>query len=162
MGRTRCAVVVGALAFVLALVGAATGGADTFAGWKGKTGPFAWEARLLACGAVGEQPSRVRAHTRWSRSPANGFTRLTFQRQLRDDVSGAWETVQRQRRSTRNTRLEGADGILHWSQLFMPFENDAGRKSRHLVLFEWLRDRPGADRVVLRRSFVSRTCVVGG
>ncbi|HEX2045069.1 MAG TPA: hypothetical protein VHF23_05525 [Gaiellaceae bacterium] len=146
----------------LALVGAAAAAAHPFSGWSGTKGPFAWEAKLRSCGVVGEEPSRVRAHTRWRLSPANGYQRLTFVRQVREEGTNAWTTVQRQRRSTRNTTLEGSGAVLHWSQFFHPFPDEAGMRSRHIVTFEWRRDRRGADRTVLTRARTLAPCTVGG
>lgn len=156
-GGMRLAAIGGA---ALALAGAEVAAAHGFPHWTGTKGPFAWEARLLSCGAVAERPSRVRAHTRWSTSPANGYTRLTFERQRRNGA-GKWVVVQRQRRSTKNTPLEGNRRILHWTQGFMPFAGDGGERTRHIVVFEWIRDRVGRDHVALRRSFTSRICAVG-
>ena len=130
-----------ALVSVLA-VGAPT--ARAALSWSGTRGPFAWEAQSLACGVAGvSQSSRLRAHTRWRTSPGDGYQRLTFMRQLR--VGTTWVTVQRDRRTTRNTALEGARNTLVWTQWFGPRADAAGTQSRHAVLFEWLRDRPGAD-----------------
>lgn len=145
---------------VLACAGSAA--ADPIGGWTGTTGAFSWEAKRLSCGNVGDSPSRLRAHTRWQTSPANGYLRLTFTRQLRNDGTGAWTTVHRQRRSTKNGPLEGSRSVLHWTQWFFPFEDEAGATTRHVVAFEWLRDRsgPGADRRVLRRTRAFAPCVV--
>jgi hypothetical protein len=145
---------------VLAWAGPAS--ADPFGAWSGTRGPFAWEAKRLSCGNVGDSASRLRAHTRWSTSPANGYLRLTFTRQLRDPDTGEWATVHRQRRSTKNKALEGARGIIHWTQWFFPFEDEGGAVTRHVVAFEWLRDRtgPGADPRVLRRTRAFGPCVV--
>jgi hypothetical protein len=149
-------------AIVLALASAGAAGADVFSAWSGTKGGFAWEAKRLSCGAVGESPSRLRAHTRWRTSPANGYLRLTFTRRLRDDDTGRWTTVHLRRRSTKNTPLEGSRSVLHWTQWFFPFENERGAASRHAVTFEWLRDRrgPGADPRVLRRTLAFGPCVV--
>lgn len=145
---------------VLALVTADLAAAHPFSAWSGTKGGFAWEAHRTGCGAVGRRPSVIQAHTRWKTSPANGYVRLTFTRQIEDAASGDWRTVQKQRRSTRNTNLEGERGILHWSQWFFPFADEAGARSRHIVLFEWFRDRPGTDARALRRERVFRPCVV--
>ena len=142
----------------LALALTATAAADPVSRWTGKRGPFAWEATLLACGNVGDSPSRVRAHTRWRRSPDNGYMRLTFLRQVRGE--DGWSTVQRQIRSTRKSPLEGSAGIVHWSQWFFPFEDEGGATTRHRVRFEWLRDRAGPDRRALRRVHTLPACVV--
>jgi len=157
--RRRRFAVLGVAALVLAVAGAAA--AEPFSAWSGTRGGFAWEAKRLACGAVGESPSRVRAHTRWRSSPANGYLRLTFTRQIRADTGG-WTTVHRQRRSTKNKPLEGSRAVIHWTQWFFPFEDEGGASSRHVVSFEWLRDRsgPGADRRVLRRTRSFAPCVV--
>jgi hypothetical protein len=153
---TVCAAVV----IVVGLTGALAS-AHPFPAWSGTSGPFAWQAKRLSCGAVGDKPSRIRAHTRWRTSPANGYQRITFTRQIRDDSTGDWVTVQRQRRSTKNTNLEGIRSILHWSQFFAPVEDEAGKTSRHLVFFEWLRDRAAHDRRVASRSMNLKRCVVG-
>ena len=147
---------------VLALGGAGAAAADPVPTWSGKKGGFAWEAKRLSCGVVGESPSRLRAHTRWSTSPANGYIRLTFTRQIQNADAGTWATVQRRRRSTKNTAFEGTRAVLHWTQWFFPFEDEVGATSRHTVVFEWLRDRssPGADRRLLRRTRSFGPCVV--
>lgn len=149
-------------AFVLALACATPAAADTFSKWLGTRGGFAWEAKRLSCGDVGDSPSRLRAHTRWRTSPANGYLRLTFIRQVRDDVSGKWTTVHKQRHSTRNNALEGARSVLHWSQWFFPFEDEGGARTRHTVVFDWLRDRSGPrpDRLALRRVRSFAPCQV--
>jgi hypothetical protein len=156
--RRRLFAALGATALALACTGAAA--ADHFPAWSGTKGGFAWEAKRLSCGAVGESPSRLRAHTRWRSSPANGYLRLTFTRQIRD--AGTWSTVHRQHRSTKNKPLEGSRAVIHWTQWFFPFEDEGGASSRHVVTFEWLRDRsgPGADRRVLRRTRSFAPCVV--
>ena len=149
-------------ATALALAGAGAAAADDFPSWSGTRGGLAWEAKRLSCGAVGESPARLRAHTRWSSSPANGYLRLTFTRQIRDADTGVWTTVHRQRRSTKNKPLEGSRAVIHWTQWFFPFEDEGGATSRHVVAFEWLRDRngPGADPRVLRRVRSFTPCVV--
>ena len=157
--RRRSLATFGVWGAALALMGADPAGADPLAGWSGTKGPFAWETHRTGCGIVGRNPSVVRAHTRWSASPADGYVRLTFTRQVQEDT-GQWTTVQRQRRTTRNTSLEGARSVLHWSQWFFPFADEAGALSRHIVLFEWFRDRPGADPRALRRERVFRPCAV--
>jgi hypothetical protein len=161
-GIPRRALLLGVLVGVTTLAWAPAAPAHPFTEWSGTAGAFAWEAKRLACGVVGEKPSRVRAHTRWRAGPANGYHRLTFVRQIRADATSPWTTVQRQRRSTRNTSLEGTQAILHWSQFFFPLEGEGGTTSRHVVRFEWLRDRPGADRLVFARTRTLRACVVGG
>lgn len=149
-------------ALLVALACAAPAAADTFSAWTGTKGGFAWEARRLTCGNVGDSPSRIRAHTRWRTSPANGYLRLTFTRQVRDEVSGTWATVHKQRRSTKNQELEGSRAVVHWSQWFYPFEGEAGALTRHTVVFEWLRDRAGPrpDRRALRRVRTFAPCQV--
>jgi hypothetical protein len=144
----------------LALLVADVAGADPFNAWSGTKGPFAWQAQRLGCGIVGRNPSVIRAHTRWTTSPANGYVRLTFTRQIHGATSGDWNTVQRQRRTTRNSSLEGARGIIHWNQWFFPFADEAGELSRHIVVFEWFRDRPGTDRRALRRERRFAPCTV--
>ena len=158
-GRRRFAAL-GVTAVALAWAGVAP--ADDFPSWSGTKGGFAWEAKRLSCGVVGESPSRLRAHTRWRSSPANGYLRLTFTRQVRNPDTGLWTTVHRQRRSTKNKPLEGSRAVIHWTQWFFPFEDEGGATSRHLVAFEWLRDRsgPGTDRRVLRRTRAFEPCVV--
>jgi hypothetical protein len=162
MRRSRRWLVLAGTAVVVVAWTAAGASAHPFS-WSGTSGPFAWHAKQVSCGVVGESPSRLRAHSRWSLSPANGYQRLTFTRQIRADDTGEWTTVQRQRRSTKNTRLEGVAGILHWSQFFFPFNDEDGSTSRQLVRFEWLRDRPGPnERLVAARMMTLRSCVVGG
>jgi hypothetical protein len=156
------AAVLSGVAVMMALVGAEQGFPHPLSGWSGQSGPFTWEAKRLSCGVVGERPSRVRAHSRWRRSPPNGYQRATFFRQIKDGTTGGWTTVQRQRRSTRNTPLEGSGFTLHWSQLFFPFAHEGGETSRHIVRFEWLRDRPGADRLRFTRTRTLKPCVVRG
>jgi hypothetical protein len=143
---------------ILVVAGTATG--EPARSWSGSRGPFAWEAQSLSCGVAGvSQSSRLRAHTRWRSSPADGYQRLTFMRQLR--LGNTWVTVQRDRRTTRNTALEGARNTLVWSQWFGPRADAAGTESRHAVLFEWLRDRPGVDRRLLRRVVKLPACRIG-
>lgn len=142
----------------LALTGGAI--AHPFPGWSGTAGPFSWEAKRLTCGVAGEEPSTVRAHSRWRSSPVNGFQRVTFTRQIRNEATDTWVTVQRQRRSTRNTSLEGTSNVLHWRQLFFTTPAEAGKRTRHIVFFEWLRDRPGADKRVAARTMTFKPCVV--
>lgn len=150
------------VALMLALVGAEAGLSHPVPGSSARSGPFAWEAARLSCGVVGERPSRVHAHSRWRTSPQNGYQRATFFRQIKDEKTGVWTTVQRQRRSTRNTVLEGTRLALHWSQRFFPFADEAGKTSRHVVRFEWLRDRRGADRLRFVRTRTLKPCVVRG
>ncbi|MGH3032047.1 MAG: hypothetical protein ACRDNE_15035 [Gaiellaceae bacterium] len=104
----------------------------------------------------------MRAHSRWRTSPQNGYQRSTFLRQIRDGETGAWTTVQRQRRSTRNTALEGTRFALHWSQRFFPFADEGGKTSRHVVTFQWLRDTRGVDRLRFTRTRTLKPCVVRG
>jgi hypothetical protein len=147
-----------ALVSVLVAVGTAT--AEPALSWSGTRGPFAWEAQSLACGVAGvSQSSRLRAHTRWRTSPADGYQRLTFMRQVR--LGDAWTSVQRDRRTTRNTALEGTRSTLVWSQWFGPRADAAGTESRHAVLFEWLRDRPDRDPRLLRRVVKLPACRIG-
>ena len=123
-------------------------------------GPFVWSAKRESCGVVGKDPSLIRATTRWKTSPANGYTRLTFTRQILDESTGDWNTVQRQRRSTRNTALEGETGSIHWTQWFFPFADEGGAKSRHFVVFEWFRDVAGDDPRSLKRERAFKPCRV--
>jgi hypothetical protein len=150
----------GMVAALLALIAAGVAAADPFRPWSGSKGPFAWEAHRVGCGVVGRNPSVIRAHTRWTDSPANGYVRLTFVRQIRDEGSGHWDNVQRQRRSTKNTSLEGSRAVIHWTQWFFPFADEAGALSRHHVVFDWFRDRPGADARAMRRKRAFKPCVV--
>ena len=156
------AATIGGVALMLALVGAEAGLSHPVPGPPARSGPFVWEAAQLSCGVVGERPSRLRAHSRWRTSPQNGYQRATFFRQIRDQGTGEWATVRRVRRSTRNTALEGTPFVLHWSQHFFPSADDAGKTSRHVVRFEWLRDRRGPDRLRFLRTRTLRPCVVGG
>jgi hypothetical protein len=150
------------VAATAALVSVDLAAADPFGAWSGTKGPFAWQAHRVGCGIVGRAPSVIGAHTRWRTSPANGYVRLTFTRQIRDDPTGDWRSVQKARRSTRNTELEGGRGVVHWSQWFFPFADEAGDTSRHIILFEWFRDRPGTrpDSRAFRRERTLRPCVV--
>ena len=147
-------------AALLALACAEWAAAHPFAGWSGTKGPFQWEARRDGCGIVGHDPSVILAHTRWKTSPVNGFVRLTFTRQIRDEGTGEWSTVQRQRRTTKNSALKGERGIIHWTQWFFLFADEGGATSRHIVVFEWMRDQPGADSRALRRERTFKPCVV--
>jgi hypothetical protein len=158
--RRRRFAIVGLVAAVLALAAVDVAAADPVSRWSGSKGAFAWEAHRSGCGKVGRTPSVLTAHTRWRTSPAKGYVRLTFIRQLEDEVTGAWTTVHRQRRATRNTDLEGERGVLHWRQWFFPFAGESGATSRHIVLFEWLRDRTNNDRLELRRKRTFAPCVV--
>jgi hypothetical protein len=145
--------------FGLALTGGRAA-AHSFESFSGRSGPFLWQAETLSCGAVEGEPNRIHAHTRWRRSPANGYVRLTFKRQLKDDVTGAWRTVVRKTRTTKNTQLEGAPSILHWSQFFNASANEGGTTSRDVVVFAWRRDRASADRMVFARTLRLSSCVV--
>jgi hypothetical protein len=161
-GMWRRLATIGISGALLALIATGAAGAHPFGAWSGKKGPFAWQSGVVGCGVVRHTPSVVHAHTRWKTSPSNGYTRLKFVRQIRDDNSGDWETVQRKRLNTRNTSLEGDRGVIHWTQRFIPFVNEAGATSRHIVLFDWFRERPGPDARALRRKRTSASCVVGG
>lgn len=157
--RWRLFAQISAGAILLAGVTAGVAGADSFPAWSGTNGPFQWHAKRDGCGVVGHTPSTILAHTRWRSSPVNGYVRLTFIRQIRGDT-GTWSTVQRQRRTTKNTALEGERGIIHWTQWFFPFADEGGATSRHTVVFEWFRDRPGGDSRALRRERTFKPCVV--
>lgn len=135
--------------------------AHPFSAWTGKSGPFRWQAATVSCGAVTGEPNRISAHTRWISSPANGYQRVVFKRQIRDATTQSWETVAQKRRSTRNTHLEGVETVLHWTQFFPARAGEQGKTSRDVVFFAWRRDRSGADRTVLARRVVLRSCVVG-
>jgi hypothetical protein len=158
--RRRRFAIVGLTAALVALTAVGAAAADPVARWSGSKGAFAWETHRSGCGKVGHTASVVAAHTRWRTSPARGYVRLTFIRQLEDEQTGAWTTVHRQRRSTRNTSLEGERGVVHWRQWFFPFADEAGATSRHIVIFEWLRERKGDDRLELRRKRTFAPCVV--
>ena len=158
--RRRLRATLGIWGALLALITADVAAADPFPGWSGTKGPFSWEAQRQGCGVVGRTASVIRAHTRWSTSPANGYVRLTFTRQIQDATTSEWETVQQQWRSTRNTSLEGFRGVVHWNQWFFPFADEGGALSRHIVVFEWFRDQPGLDPRALRRKRMFAPCVV--
>lgn len=162
--RRRRFAALSAWAVVLGLVTASVAAADPFPAWSGTKGAFSWQARRVACGVVGQRPSDIRAHTRWTKSPANGYVRLTFRRQIQNPDTSEWSTVQLERRSTKNTNLEGTRAILHWRQWFFPFADESGATSRHIVVFEWYRDRPGAspDPRALQRKRTFKPCVVTG
>jgi len=162
VGGPRRLAVVGGVLTMAALGGAQAAGGHPFPHWSGTSGPYSWEAKRLACGVVGEELSRVRAHTRWRTSPANGYMRVTFQRLILNEETDAWTIVQRRSWTTRNTRLEGSRKVVHWFQWFQPFEDEAGKTSRHRVHFEWLRDRRGADPRLFNRWMTLRRCTVGG
>jgi hypothetical protein len=154
-----------AISFCTALVacGVATAWANAhpFSKWTGKAGPFRWQAETVSCGAVTGGPNRIEAHTRWLSSPANGYQRAVFRRQIWDETAQSWTTVEAKRRTTKNTRFEGLDGILHWTQLFAASAGEEGKASRDVVAFAWRRDRKGADRRVFARRVVLPSCVVG-
>lgn len=135
--------------------------AKEFSGWTGKSGPFRWQARMVSCGAVTGEPNRIVGHTRWLTSPANGYQRATFRRQLWNATAQSWTTVASKTRTTKNTRFEGVQTVLRWTQFFPVFKGEKGKKSRDVVLFAWKRDRSGPDRTVLARRVVLRTCTVG-
>jgi hypothetical protein len=156
------AAAIGGVVLVLALVGAEAGLSHPVPGSTARSGPFAWEAARFSCGVVDERPNRLRAHSRWQTSPENGYQRATFVRQIKDEGTGEWTTVQRNRLSTRNSELEGTRLLLHWSQRFFAFADDASKRSRHVVRFEWLRDRRGADRLRFTRTRTLKPCVVRG
>jgi hypothetical protein len=160
-GRRRPAVVIACAALVAFGLASRSAGAHPFSGWTGKSGPFRWQAERVSCGDVSGEPNRVHAHTRWLTSPGNGYQRLTFRRQIRDETAGEWRTVQRTTRSTKNTGLEGTRSILHWTQFFQPVAGEEGKPSRDVVTFAWRRDRRGPDRMVFSRTVALRRCVVG-
>jgi hypothetical protein len=158
-GRTRSAVV--AVSTVLACAVAVAGAkAHPFSDWTGKSGPFRWHADMVSCGAVPGEPNRIEAHTRWVDSPNNGYQRVSFRRQIRNEAATSWKTVASQTRSTKNT-LEGLDVLLHWTQSFLPASSEEGRTSRDVLQFAWRRDREGSDRTVFARRVVLGPCVVG-
>ena len=105
-------------------------------------------------------PNRIAAHTRWVSSPANGYQRVIFRRQIRDETAQSWTTVASKRRTTKNTRFEGVPTVLHWTQFFPVLKGERGKTSRDVVLFAWRRDRSGADRTLLARRIVLPSCVV--
>jgi hypothetical protein len=151
------------ICMLLVVCGVATGGANAhpFSGWTGKSGPFRWQAKTVFCGAVRGEPNRVSAHSRWFSSPANGYQRVVFTRQIRDETAQSWTTVGRRSRTTKNTRFEGLDVILHWTQFFPALTREEGKTSRDIVSFAWRRDRRGTDRTVFARRVVLASCVVG-
>jgi hypothetical protein len=162
VGSPRRFAVVGGVFAMAALGSVQAAGGHPFPHWSGTSGPYSWEAKRLACGVVGEKPSRVRAHTRWRTSPANGYMRVAFRRLILNEETDEWTIVQRRSRTTRNTRLEGTRNVVHWFQWFQPFEDEAGKTSRHRVHLEWLRDRRGADPRLFNRWMTMRRCTVGG
>jgi hypothetical protein len=160
--RWRRFATIGIMGALLALAATGVAGAHPFGSWSGKKGAFAWQSRVAGCGVVRHTPSVVHAHTRWRTSPSDGYTRLTFIRQIKDEDTGDWATVRRERITTRNTDLQGDRSVIHWTQRFNPFASEAGATSRHIVVFEWFRQRPGVDARALRRERVSSACIVGG
>ena len=96
-------------AILLAGVTAGVAGADSFPAWSGTNGPFQWHAKRDGCGVVGHTPSTILAHTRWRSSPANGYVRLTFMRQIRGaPAPGRPFTVSAGRRRTPRSRASAA------------------------------------------------------
>ena len=150
--RWRRFATIGIMGALLALAATGVAGAHPFGSWSGKKGAFAWQSRVVGCGVVRHTPSVVHAHTRWKTSPSDGYTRLTFIRQIKDEDTGDWATVRRERITTRNTDLQGDRSVIHWTQRFNPFPSEAGATSRHIVVFEWFRQRPGVDARALRRE----------
>jgi hypothetical protein len=148
---------------LLVVCGMAASGASAhqFSGWTGKSGPFRWQAERVSCGAVTGEPNRITAHTRWVSSPANGYQRAIFRRQIWKGTAHSWTTVASKRRTTKNTRFEGAQTVLHWTQFFPALKGEQGKTSRDVVAFAWRRDRRGADRTVFARRVVLAPCVVG-
>jgi hypothetical protein len=156
--RAKTGLAAGAVLMIVLGVLAAGASAHPFHGWTGKSGPFRWQAELISCGAATGEPNRIHAHSRWVTSPDNGYQKATFRRQIRDDA--VWRTVATRTHTTRNT-LEGLRGVLHWTQVFLPRDNQAGKTSRDIVLFAWKRDRNGPDSTVLTRRVSLKSCVVG-
>jgi hypothetical protein len=158
-----CLRAIGIACTVLALsaVVAAGASAHPFSGWTGKSGPFRWQAETVFCGAVTGEPNRMHAHSRWLTSPRNGYQRVTFDRQIRDETASAWTTVQSQRRTTKNSPLEGTRVTLHWSQFFQPLAGEEGQTSRDVIVFEWRQDPSGPDRTVFSRRVALAPCTVG-
>ena len=152
--RRRRLATFGMVAAVFALVSADLAAADPFNAWSGKKGPYAWEARRLGCGVVGQNPAssaRTRAGARARPTDSCGSpSRGRSGTRPRSE----WATVQRQRRSTEEHSPRRRRGVVHWNQWFFPFADEAGAVSRHIVVFEWFRDLPGAaaDRRALRRE----------
>jgi hypothetical protein len=158
--RRRAAI---SICTVLVACGIATAAASAhqFSEWTGKSGPFRWQAEMISCGAVTGGPNRIEAHTRWLSSPANGYQRVIFRRQIRNGTAQSWTTVASKRRTTKNTRFEGVQTVLHWTQFFPALKGEKGKTSRDVVFFAWRRDRTGADRTLLARRVVLPSCVVG-
>jgi hypothetical protein len=159
-GRGRRAAVASSALLVFGALGAGAASAHPFSGWTGKSGPFRWQAETVSCGAVTGGPNRVEAHTRWLSSPANGYQRATFRRQIWKERTHAWKTVVSQSRTTKNTPFEGVATILHWTQFYQPASGEEGNTSRDVVLFAWRRDRSGSDRTVFFRRVALEPCVV--
>lgn len=157
--RRRLAAIGGAVVLAASLAGGA--GAHPFSGWTGKSDPFRWQAETLSCGSGDGELNRMRAHSRWLTSPANGYQKVTFWRQIQDETTSEWTSVQRDSRSTKNTPFEGAQTVLHWSQFFTVREEEAGMTSRDVVRFAWKRDRAGDDLKVFSRTVALPPCVVG-
>jgi hypothetical protein len=161
-GRRRLTVLA-AVAVSVALVAADASAADPIVTWQAKrASSFAWDALRAGCGVAGGAPSVIRAETRWTMSPANGYTRLTFVRQEQDPATLAWRTVEQLRRSTKNTPFEGRQAAIRWAHWFFPFDAEAGSTNRHVVRVEWLRDRRGTDKLKLVRQRPFQPCVVAG
>ncbi len=158
--RTRTRALMIGCSFALAAMAAGGAAAHPFSGWDGRSGPYRWQAETVDCGAVTGDPNRVHAHTRWITSPANGYQRVKFRRQIQDETSGTWSTVDRATRTTKNT-LEGMQTVLHWIQMFQPAAGEEGMRSRVIANFAWLRDRSGPDRTVFARRLILEPCVVG-
>jgi hypothetical protein len=153
-----------AVAWTMVVCSVAAGGASAhpFADWSGAAGPFRWQAKLISCGDVTGEPNRMEAHSRWINSPANGYQRVIFRRQIWDGTEAAWETVSSQAYSTKNRLgLKGREFILHWTQFFQPVVGEEGKTSRDVVRFVWRRDRSGPDRTVFARRLILGPCIVG-
>ena len=159
-GRRRLAAI--SIGMLLVAYGISTTGASghPFSKWTGKSGPFRWQAKTVFCGAVTGRPNRISAHSRWISSPANGYQRAIFRRQIWDGTAQSWRTVASRTRTTKNTRFEGARSILHWTQFFPAQKGEKGKRSRDVVAFAWRRDRSGADRTVFARRVKLHSCAV--
>ena len=155
----RAAISVCALLLVSGVAAVGASG-HPFSGWTGKSGPFRWQAKMVSCGGVSGAPNRISAHSRWFSSPANGYQRVIFRRQIWNATTHSWKTIASKRRTTKNTHLEGVDTTLHWTQFFPALKGEKGKKSRDVVAFAWRRDRTGADRTVLARRVVLASCIV--
>ena len=158
--RRRAAISVCALLLVFGVTAVGASG-HPFSGWTGKSGPFRWQAKMVSCGAVTGAPNRISAHSRWISSPANGFQRVIFRRQIWNATTHTWKRVASKRRTTKNTHLEGVRTILHWTQFFPALKGEKGRTSRDVVLFAWRRDGRRADHTVFARRVALASCVVG-